>query len=168
MNSNRRITRGAAACACARRRVLAAACTVGPDFVRPTPQAPPHWSAHARPCDRRHRRRTSRGHRASRGAAAPGGTAFEDPELDSLIDRAASKSNLDLRAARAANRRSARAARRFRRRPSGRRCRVDASYDPASASARRRPPARFSIRSEPSTCRAARASPFRIPTISCS
>jgi NodT family efflux transporter outer membrane factor (OMF) lipoprotein len=87
--------------------LLLSACTVGPDFVRPTPQAPPSWSDHAlepatRPplpavpdlaVDRR------------AGKVTPGPAelstwwrSFADPQLDSLIDRALS-ANLDLRAA---------------------------------------------------------------------
>ncbi len=81
-----------------------AACTVGPNFVRPAPQTPAHWSARAiqtPPTD---------------GQPAPGATAdltrvteqssdlrdwwagFSDPMLNSLIDRALG-SNLDLRTA---------------------------------------------------------------------
>ena len=75
---------------------LLAACTVGPNFVRPTPQAPDHWSTQAT---------------APRDDPAPHNSvteqsadlrtwwsAFDDPELDSLIERAMI-SNLDLRAA---------------------------------------------------------------------
>jgi len=92
MNSNRRITRGAASAALT--TILAAACTMGPDFVRPTPQTPPHWSARA----------------TAPPAPVPSAvteqaedqsawwSGFQDLELDSLIERAA-KSNLDLRAA---------------------------------------------------------------------
>src|SRR5579862_5652334 len=87
--------------------LLLNACTMGPDFVRPTPQAPPSWSDHAlepatRPplpaapdltVDRR----------AGRVTPAPAELSawwrgFADPQLDSLIDRALS-ANLDLRAA---------------------------------------------------------------------
>ncbi len=84
--------------------VWAAACTVGPNFVRPAPEIPAHWSARAietPPPD---------------GAPAPGATGaptlvteqssdlrkwwagFNDPTLNSLIDRAV-RSNLDLRTA---------------------------------------------------------------------
>ena len=92
VNSNRRIPRGAAFGALT--AVLAAACTVGPDFVRPTPQTPPHWSARA----------------TAPPAPVPSAVSeqaadlsawwsgFKDPKLDSLIERAC-KSNLDLRAA---------------------------------------------------------------------
>ncbi len=75
---------------------LLAACTVGPNFVRPTAQAPAHWSTRAT---------------APNADPAPHSnvteqsadlrtwwSGFEDPKLDSLIERAVN-SNLDLRAA---------------------------------------------------------------------
>ncbi len=75
---------------------LLAACTVGPNFVRPTPQAPAHWSAQAT---------------APVAVPAPHSgvteqsadlrawwSTFDDPKLDSLIERAVA-SNLDLRVA---------------------------------------------------------------------
>jgi multidrug efflux system outer membrane protein len=91
---------------------LCAGCAVGPDFVRPTPKTPEHWSGKA----------TSAPATADQGAAAaapdtPAPTAipssvvseqstplrawwgaFNDPMLSSLIDRGVS-SNLDVRAA---------------------------------------------------------------------
>jgi NodT family efflux transporter outer membrane factor (OMF) lipoprotein len=81
-----------------------AACTVGPNFVRPAPQVPAHWSPRAIETP------TTDGH------PEPGATAamtrvteqasdlrawwagFNDPILNSLIDRAV-RSNLDLRTA---------------------------------------------------------------------
>ncbi len=92
VNSNRRIPRGAAFGALT--AVLAAACTVGPDFVRPTPQTPPHWSARATAPPAPVPSAVSE-QAADLGAWWSG---FKDPKLDSLIERA-SKSNLDLRAA---------------------------------------------------------------------
>lgn len=75
---------------------LLAACTVGPNFVRPTPQAPDHWSAQATaPSD------DPAPHSGVTEQSADLRTwwsAFDDPELDSLIERAMI-SNLDLRAA---------------------------------------------------------------------
>jgi NodT family efflux transporter outer membrane factor (OMF) lipoprotein len=86
---------------------LLAACAVGPDFVRPTAQAPAHWSvrATAKPA------MTDRQPSASNAAAPPASSVteqsaelrdwwngFDDPMLRSLIERAAS-SNLDLRTA---------------------------------------------------------------------
>jgi multidrug efflux system outer membrane protein len=83
------------------------ACTVGPDFVRPKPQTPAHWSARATASP------TLPQPPLVPNAASPQrpGTvteqstelrtwwgSFEDPELSSLVERAAS-SNLDLRAA---------------------------------------------------------------------
>ncbi len=78
------------------------ACTVGPDFVRPRPQVPDHWSQTALGAAPPH----------TEGSAAavlsnvregPEGPVdwwhrFEDPTLDSLISRAVD-ANLDLRAA---------------------------------------------------------------------
>ena len=76
----------------------------GRTSCRPTPQTPAHWSA-ARPRRRRGRRRHPAAHRRSRArspssprSCAPGGRAFDDPELSSLIERALD-ANLDLRAA---------------------------------------------------------------------
>jgi len=83
------------------------ACTVGPDFVRPTPQAPAHWSTRATAPPAPEQRPTA----PADGAAAPPSSVdeqnaelrswwrgLEDPKLDSLIERAV-QSNLDLRAA---------------------------------------------------------------------
>jgi NodT family efflux transporter outer membrane factor (OMF) lipoprotein len=76
-------------------------CTVGPDFVRPTPQTPAQWSQPPAP-------QSPAPSTASRGA--PGAvtsesaqldawwTLFGDPLLSSLVERS-SRANLDLRAA---------------------------------------------------------------------
>jgi NodT family efflux transporter outer membrane factor (OMF) lipoprotein len=86
---------------------LTAACTVGPDFVRPTPQAPAHWSARATAIPA-----LPDPHSSAPGAALPQPSTvteqaaelrawwrgFDDPLLSSLIERAV-ESNLDLRAA---------------------------------------------------------------------
>ncbi len=83
---------------------LLAACTVGPDFVHPTPQTPAHWSNRAIAAPPAPVEQPS--------AALPQASAvtehsaelrdwwksFDDPTLSSLIDRAVS-SNLDVRAA---------------------------------------------------------------------
>jgi outer membrane protein, multidrug efflux system len=84
---------------------LLASCTVGPNFVRPTPVAPPHWSARATAPP------VAQDQQSSSQAAVPmSGVAersadlnswwgtFDDSMLTSLIERAAS-SNLDLRTA---------------------------------------------------------------------
>ena len=86
---------------------LLAACTVGPDFVRPTPQTPAHWSARATAPSAAPQRQSS----APAAVPPQAGTltekstelrawwnTFEDPELSSLIARSLS-ANLDLRAA---------------------------------------------------------------------
>jgi NodT family efflux transporter outer membrane factor (OMF) lipoprotein len=82
-------TRGAGVCV-GSTAVLLAACTVGPDFVRPTPQAPAHWSAQA----------TAPPSTATEQATELRAwwSGFDDPKLESLIERAVN-SNLDLRAA---------------------------------------------------------------------
>jgi outer membrane protein, multidrug efflux system len=90
-SSRRHISRGAPWCAAAVPPLLLAACTVGPNFVRPTAQTPAHWSA-----------------RATAPAASTvteqsleldaWWQAFGDPVLSSLVERAV-KSNLDLRTA---------------------------------------------------------------------
>ena len=81
---------------------LLSGCTVGPDFARPKPDTPAHWSAHA----------TAPAPLPAPPSAPPRADAvseqtadlrtwwrdFEDPELDSLVERALD-SNLDLRAA---------------------------------------------------------------------
>lgn len=86
---------------------LATACTVGPDFVRPTPQVPVHWSARATatpvlpdpqpaaPSAALPRPSTATEQATELRAWWSG---FDDPLLNSLIDRAVN-SNLDLRAA---------------------------------------------------------------------
>jgi NodT family efflux transporter outer membrane factor (OMF) lipoprotein len=94
--------------------VLLAGCTVGPDFVRPVPQVPPHWPA--TPASATPASATSAPATAvpaagpENAAAAPGSTpteqaeqrawwsAFNDPHLTALIERAVT-SNLDLQAA---------------------------------------------------------------------
>jgi NodT family efflux transporter outer membrane factor (OMF) lipoprotein len=82
---------------------LLAGCTVGPDFVRPTAQVPPHWSQtlSLAPAPES---------AAAAAPAPPGSTAteqaeqrawwsaFNDPHLSALIERSVT-SNLDLRAA---------------------------------------------------------------------
>ena len=66
---------------------LCAGCTVGPQFVRPTPQAPAHWSAQAIVVAEAHRSRCSVV--TEQSAQQPrGGPRFNDPLLDSLIERA--------------------------------------------------------------------------------
>jgi multidrug efflux system outer membrane protein len=75
---------------------LLAACTVGPDFVRPTPQAPDHWSAQATASSAEPPRRSDITEQSPDLRAWWSG--FDDPNLDSLIDRAMI-SNLDLRTA---------------------------------------------------------------------
>ena len=72
-------------------------CTVGPDFVRPTPQAPAHWSqpsAPVRPGDQPPPSPTTEGTADLRRWWAD----FNDPLLSSLVERAMA-ANLDLRAA---------------------------------------------------------------------
>jgi NodT family efflux transporter outer membrane factor (OMF) lipoprotein len=74
-----------------------AACSVGPDFVRPSPQTPAHWSdssAGRRPADAI---RTGSMNEDSADQRR-WWTDFNDPTLSSLIERA-SGSNLDLRVA---------------------------------------------------------------------
>ncbi len=95
MNSRHHMSRLAAAYPALLAGLLAA-CTVGPNFVRPTPQAPAHWSAQATAPDA--------GPAAHTGVTEQSAdlrawwSTFDDPQLDSLIDRAIG-SNLDLRAA---------------------------------------------------------------------
>jgi NodT family efflux transporter outer membrane factor (OMF) lipoprotein len=85
--------------------MLLAACTVGPNFVRPTPAVPPHWSARATA------QPVAQDQQSSSQTSIPMGevteqsadshawwSAFDDSMLTSLIERAAS-SNLDLRTA---------------------------------------------------------------------
>jgi outer membrane protein, multidrug efflux system len=73
------------------------ACTVGPNFVHPSPQTPAHWSESAPPADP---------HERARDSITTEDTVdlqrwwagFDDPMLSSLIERAV-VANLDLRAA---------------------------------------------------------------------
>src|SRR5579872_4193865 len=71
-----------------------AACTVGPDFQRPTAETPAQWSASA----------TTTADQASRVTNAPASdagawwTLFNDPELTSLIQRVVA-ANLDAKQA---------------------------------------------------------------------
>lgn len=69
--------------------LLLAACTVGPNFVRPMPSTPAHWSGQALQADR-----------VVEGPAALAAwwTQFHDPTLNSLIERSLN-ANLDLRTA---------------------------------------------------------------------
>ena len=85
--------------------MLLASCTVGPDFVRPTPGVPPHWSARATappvaPDDQSFSQTAlPMSGVAERSADLRAWwSAFDDSMLTSLIERAAS-SNLDLRTA---------------------------------------------------------------------
>src|ERR1700722_13482119 len=79
--------------------LLCSGCTVGPDFVRPDPAAPAHWSPEATAAP------------TATALPAPASTvseqstqlsawwnAFNDPALGSLVERAVG-SNLDLRVA---------------------------------------------------------------------
>ena len=106
VNGRRHITRAAGSCA-AFMAALTTACTVGPDFVRPTPQAPVHWSARATATP------AMPDPQSSAPSAAPSRpstvteqttelrawwSGFDDPLLNSLIERAVN-SNLDLHAA---------------------------------------------------------------------
>ncbi len=75
---------------------LLAACTAGPNFVRPTPQAPAHWSAQATAPSADPAPHSSVTEQSADLRAW--WSAFDDPKLDSLIERALN-SNLDLRAA---------------------------------------------------------------------
>jgi multidrug efflux system outer membrane protein len=87
--------------------VLTAACTVGPNFVRPTPQTPAHWSDHAIA----HGVTTDQALADSNSTPSPVSqvteqsaelrdwwNGFNDAVLGSVIERAV-PSNLDLRAA---------------------------------------------------------------------
>jgi outer membrane protein, multidrug efflux system len=87
--------------------VLLDACAVGPDFVRPTPQAPAHWSAQATAApptaDPQSSGTTTASQRMSTVAEQSTELrnwwdSFNDPMLSSLVERGVS-SNLDLRAA---------------------------------------------------------------------
>ena len=90
MTSRRHISREAPWCAAAV-PLLLAACTVGPNFVRPTAQTPAHWSARATAPSAS----TVTEQSPELGAWWQ---VFGDPALSSLVERAV-KSNLDLRAA---------------------------------------------------------------------
>ncbi len=104
MNSSRHLIRGARSCVLAL-VVVHAACTVGPNFVRPSAQTPAHWSDRPAPVA------------PDPIAATPSGPSpqpstvteqtadlsawwdgFDDQRLSSLIERALS-ANLDLRTA---------------------------------------------------------------------
>jgi multidrug efflux system outer membrane protein len=76
--------------------MLCAACTVGPDFVRPTPQAPAHWSARAMSAPADVQPVTSVTEQSAQQPAW--WAAFNDPLLTSLAQRSLD-SNLDLRVA---------------------------------------------------------------------
>lgn len=85
--------------------LLLASCTVGPDFVRPTPAVPAHWSerATAPPAAQDQQPASQTTIPMSAIVEQSAGlhawwNSFDDPMLTSLIDRAAS-SNLDLRTA---------------------------------------------------------------------
>lgn len=66
---------------------LLSACTVGPNYVKPDPAMPPSWSSEL-----------AGGLKEGPSALAQWWKQFNDPMLDSLIDRAV-ESNLDLRIA---------------------------------------------------------------------
>ncbi|HUX74121.1 MAG TPA: efflux transporter outer membrane subunit [Steroidobacteraceae bacterium] len=93
--------RGVAAAA-----ALLAACTVGPNFVRPTAKVPDHWSPQAAAASKAgpsgpaaKQPAKSPPTKSLRGAPLGGWwRGFGDPQLDALIARAL-RSNLDLRAA---------------------------------------------------------------------
>ena len=78
------------------------ACTVGPDFVRPQPQVPDHWSQTALGAAPSHTEgpaaAVTSNVREEAEAPVDWWHRFEDPTLDSLISRAVD-ANLDLRAA---------------------------------------------------------------------
>jgi outer membrane protein, multidrug efflux system len=85
--------------------MLLAACTVGPTFVRPTPEVPPHWSARATaPPVAQDRQSSSQSAIPMSSVTEQSGdfrawwSVFDDSMLTSLIERATS-SNLDLRTA---------------------------------------------------------------------
>ena len=70
-------------------------CTVGPDFKRPRAELPPVWSASAAPAAKDQISQITTG---GADGAATWWTGFNDPELTSLIERAAA-ANLDAKAA---------------------------------------------------------------------
>ncbi len=76
--------------------VLCAGCTVGPQFVQPTPQAPAHWSARALASPGEPQPASAVSELAAQQAAW--WTAFNDAQLTSLAQRGL-ESNLDLRLA---------------------------------------------------------------------
>jgi multidrug efflux system outer membrane protein len=85
--------------------MLLASCTVGPNFVRPNPEVPPHWSARATatPAMQDPPSSSQTAIPISEVTESPADfrawwSAFDDSMLTSLIERAAS-SNLDLRTA---------------------------------------------------------------------
>ena len=85
--------------------MLPASCTVGPNFVRPEPGVPPHWSARATapPAAQDQPSSSQTAIPISEVTERPADFrawwgAFDDSMLTSLIERAAS-SNLDLRTA---------------------------------------------------------------------
>lgn len=84
---------------------LLAGCTVGPQYVRPEPKAPPAWHA----ADRIHPEDSTRVELTERQPETSWWTGFGDPVLDRLIETAVAR-NLDLKVAQARVR-EARAAR---------------------------------------------------------
>jgi NodT family efflux transporter outer membrane factor (OMF) lipoprotein len=72
-----------------------AACAVGPDYEAPAPPLPTDWTNQGPSLDPANSRTTSRGE-----PVAEWWTTFHDPQLTSLIDRAA-RTNLDLKLAEA-------------------------------------------------------------------
>jgi len=84
--------------------MLLAACTVGPNFVRPTPAVPPHWSARVTAPPAQDQQAAARSAVPMSGVTEQSAdlsawwSTFDDLQLTSLIERAA-KSNLDLRTA---------------------------------------------------------------------
>jgi NodT family efflux transporter outer membrane factor (OMF) lipoprotein len=72
-----------------------AACSVGPDYEKPSPAMPADWSEKGSELDPARSRATNRA-----ADVAEWWKAFRDPELTSLVDRAA-RSNLDLKLAEA-------------------------------------------------------------------
>lgn len=75
--------------------VVLGACTVGPDYEAPAPSVPKTWSTQGTELDPLTSRTIGRG-----AVVAAWWTTFRDPELTSLIERAA-RSNLDLKLAEA-------------------------------------------------------------------
>ena len=79
---------------------LLSACTVGPNFVRPAPQTPAHWSARATAPPATPDQRPSAPTAVTEQATElpDWWSGFGDPELSSLIERSVN-SNLDVRTA---------------------------------------------------------------------